>query len=70
MDTKASDQNLTLLNEREIARRLGVSPHALRYWRAHGGGPPWVRVGKRLVRYDVFKLRKWIERQAVRDDSE
>jgi hypothetical protein len=60
---------LTLLTERETARRLSVSPHALRYWRAHGGGPPWIRLGERLIRYDLAALRKWVEERAGVDNA-
>jgi DNA-binding transcriptional MerR regulator len=68
MSDKEQENSFRLLNERETARRLAVSAHALRYWRANGGGPPWVRVGERLVRYEMDALRGWIERQArVRD---
>jgi len=61
---RATEQGLTLLDERETARRLAVSPHALRFWRAHGKGPPWVRLGERLIRYDLAELRRWISEQA------
>ena len=43
---------------------LRVSRACLRHWRARGEGPPWLRMGKWLVRYDVAEVRKWIERQA------
>jgi len=60
---------LWLLNERETARRLSVSPAALCYWRAHGGGPPWIRIGERLIRYDLTTLRKWVEERAQRSND-
>ena len=55
---------LQLLSERQTARTLTVSTATLRHWRATGQGPPWIRLGKRLVRYPSDKLREWIERQA------
>jgi predicted DNA-binding transcriptional regulator AlpA len=60
-----SQQDFTLLTEHEAARRLAVSPHALRFWRAHGKGPPWLRIGERLIRYDLSELRRWISQQAA-----
>jgi len=30
-----------------------VSLACLRYWRGRGVGPPWLRIGRRLVRYDL-----------------
>jgi hypothetical protein len=56
------------VDEPQAAKILCVSRACLRHWRAHDGGPPWVRVGERLVRYELDALRRWIERQAgVRD---
>lgn len=54
-----------LVNEKDVARTLGVSVHCVRHWRAHGGGPPWLRLGERLVRYDLAALRAWIEERAA-----
>jgi predicted DNA-binding transcriptional regulator AlpA len=59
-----------LLTEREIARRLMVSSHAVRRWRAIGAGPPWIRIGKRLVRYSAAGLRRWIESQVEAGDGQ
>jgi predicted DNA-binding transcriptional regulator AlpA len=57
-------QQVELLTEREVAAALRVSRAALRFWRARGGGPPWVRIGDRLIRYEVAALREWIENRA------
>ncbi|HEV2418661.1 MAG TPA: helix-turn-helix domain-containing protein [Terriglobia bacterium] len=54
-----------LLNDREAGRALGVTADGMRGWRAKGIGPPWIRIGKRLVRYDPAALRAWIEAQAT-----
>ena len=61
-----SELQIELLTDKQVAHLLNVSRAALRFWRARGGGPPWSRVGERLVRYDVATLRLWIaERAAV-----
>ena len=61
-------RELQLVTELQAARMLAASPATLRRWRDVGGGPPWVRVGRRLVRYDVAALRAWVEQQVgVRD---
>ena len=52
--------DVRLLTERQVGRQLNVSDSAVRRWRRTGEGPPWIRVGKRLVRYDLAELRKWI----------
>jgi predicted DNA-binding transcriptional regulator AlpA len=59
-----TDSDLRLLSERETARRLCVSAACLRRWRHMRGGPPWCRVGERLVRYDLAELRRWVSERA------
>lgn len=69
MDTETSERGLQLINEPQAAKILCVSRACLRHWRSHDGGPPWVRLGERLIRYDLTKLRRWIsERAGVRDE--
>ena len=62
MNTNESE--LTLLDQKQAARILGVSTAAMEWWRAHDEGPPWFRVGRKLVRYHPRALRAWIEAQA------
>ena len=52
---------IQLLDEQEVSRRLSVSVNTLRYWRACGDGPNYVKLG-RLVRYDAGALEKFILR--------
>jgi predicted DNA-binding transcriptional regulator AlpA len=52
---------IQLLDEHEVSRRLSVSVNTLRYWRACGDGPNYVKLG-RLVRYDSGALEKFILR--------
>lgn len=40
-----------LLTTREAAERLGIGRQTLERWRAAGGGPSFVRLGRRSVRY-------------------
>src|SRR5882762_5436426 len=56
-DTQMTD--IQLLDEQEVSRRLSVSVNTLRYWRASGDGPNYVKLG-RLVRYDAVALEKFI----------
>jgi predicted DNA-binding transcriptional regulator AlpA len=62
--TIAERKEFQLTDERETAQILRVSRACLRRWRATGQGPPWVKCGERLIRYDLAALRAWIERQA------
>ncbi len=49
-----------LLNERQTAEYLGVTPRALQAWRTRGGGPPYLRVGHRTIRYHPADLDAWL----------
>ena len=60
----------TLIDEREAARRLGVSVAFLRADRCRGQiggrtpGPPWYQIG-RAVRYDPADLDAWLTTRRV-----
>ena len=43
-------EKTNLLNERQVASMLGMSPRTLQGWRVLGKGPGWVKIGA-LVRY-------------------
>lgn len=49
-----------LLNENEAARMLGFTIRALQNWRVRGGGPQFVKLSKRSVRYRRRDLLEWI----------
>jgi predicted DNA-binding transcriptional regulator AlpA len=50
-----------LLNEIEAAKALGFSVRALQNWRVRGGGPVFVKISRRSVRYRRRDLLTWIE---------
>ena len=49
-----------LLDEKEIAKILGVSTACLRRWRLENRGPRFLRIGSR-VRYPPSDLRAYLE---------
>jgi predicted DNA-binding transcriptional regulator AlpA len=55
-DTDYADR---LINEQEAAAFLGYSVRALQNWRLRGGGPEYVRVSRRSVRYRRRDLTRW-----------
>lgn len=48
-----------LLDERDAGAALGMKPRTMQLWRSRGGGPPFVRVSSRCVRYRVADLEAW-----------
>jgi excisionase family DNA binding protein len=54
-----------LLKTEEAARYLRVSIDTLKNWRRRNTGPPYKRVGERLVVYRKVDLDAWLERPAA-----
>jgi hypothetical protein len=50
-----------LIAEMHAARFLGVSARSLQKWRCEGGGPNFVRVSSRCIRYRRRDLIEWSE---------
>jgi predicted DNA-binding transcriptional regulator AlpA len=55
------DRNDRLITEGEAATFLGYTPRALQNWRVRGGGPKFVKVSSRSVRYRRRDLIAWSE---------
>lgn len=51
--------NLELWDEKQLAEKLSVAPQTPRVWRLRGGGPPFVKIGRR-VRYRPEDVEKFI----------
>jgi excisionase family DNA binding protein len=49
------------LTEGQVAEMLRISRRTLQAWRLRGGGPPYVRVGPRMVRYRAGDVLHWLE---------
>jgi len=49
----------------ELARYLGVSKAFLDVARIRGGGPPFVRLGRRCVIYRKADVVRWLEERAA-----
>lgn len=59
-----------LINETEAASFLGYSIRALQNWRVRGGGPRFVKVSSRSIRYRRRELNEWIEQRLRSNTSE
>lgn len=49
-----------LLRIEQVASRTGVAVSTLRHWRQAGTGPPFVRIGRRVI-YRAGDVDAWIE---------
>lgn len=71
MTTLKTDTNQpTLVNEREAASILCYSVRALQNWRHRGGGPLFVKVSSRSIRYRRSDLTQWVEDRIVANTSQ
>lgn len=58
-----------VLSVHEAAMRVGLSKSTLDKWRIYGGGPPFLKLGRRVV-YDPADLREWLATHRRRSTSE
>lgn len=66
MQQHALTEQLTqLLSERDVSLETGIPAGTLRYWRARGLGPPYIRLGTRSPRYVRADVQAWLERRRV-----
>ena len=54
-----------LLSEKDAALFLGYSVRALQNWRFRGGGPDFIKVSQRSIRYRRKDLVRWAEENTV-----
>lgn len=58
-----------MLSTAEVATRLGLSISYLNKLRVEGGGPPFVKIGTRVI-YDGADLNAWLASRKQRSTSE
>ncbi|MBB5371999.1 helix-turn-helix transcriptional regulator [Acidocella aromatica] len=63
----AGPETARLLTPREAAERLGATVEALERWRGRGGGPAFVKLSAKFVRYRLEDLDAFV--QACRRES-
>jgi predicted DNA-binding transcriptional regulator AlpA len=52
-----------LLTPEQLAEHLQLSPLTLSNWRIAGKGPPYLKLGSRVVRYDLDAVETWLAEQ-------
>ncbi len=58
-----------LLTTAQAAAVLGYTPRMLEARRTRGGGPSYVRISGRAIRYRVEDLVSWIEERLVKQEN-
>lgn len=48
------------IDEGGLSERYLIPPRTAQRWRATGGGPPFVRLGRRRVVYRVADVERWL----------
>ncbi|MCC3305534.1 helix-turn-helix transcriptional regulator [Sneathiella sp. HT1-7] len=66
----SADINDGLINEKQAAEYLGYTVRALQNWRVRGGGPKFVRISPRSIRYRLRDLDAWIDERTVASTSQ
>lgn len=59
-----------MINEHEAAIYIGHSVRALQNWRVRGGGPQYIKVSGRSIRYRRKELNEWANNKLVSSTSE
>lgn len=57
---------IALLTTAEVAAICRVTPRTVERWRWRGAGPPFVRIGKRTIRYESAAVLAFLELFTVR----
>lgn len=68
-DQSSPDYYDCLIDERQAAVFLGYTIRALQNWRVRGGGPKFIRVSARSIRYRRRDLIDWTESNLVDSTS-
>ena len=59
-----------LLTQEEAAQLLSVKSRTLEGWRMRGGGPKFVRLSARCVRYRPSDLQAWVQERIAASTSD
>lgn len=63
--TKNIQNEGLVVNERDAAALLGLSPSTLRIWRSNGKGPRFARISSHCIRYRREDLHAFVEKHLV-----
>ena len=59
-----------LINEKAAAKFLGLTDRTMQAYRHRGGGPQYIRLSSRCLRYRRIDLRAWAEARMRKSTSD
>lgn len=59
-----------LLNEQDAAEFLSYTMRALQNWRVRGGGPKYIKVSARSIRYRRRDLIAWVDERTYSNSTQ
>lgn len=51
------------IDEPQLAECLSIGISTIRQWRTNGGGPPFVKISRRCVRYRIDDVHEWMNKK-------
>jgi predicted DNA-binding transcriptional regulator AlpA len=66
----SNENPIQLVDERRAGEMLGLSIRTLQDWRCRGGGPRYLKISAKCVRYDIADILEWAQASKVRHTSE
>jgi predicted DNA-binding transcriptional regulator AlpA len=63
-------QPIEYIDEDELDERYHIRPRTAQRWRAEGGGPPFVRLGKRRIAYRVADVEAWLAERTYKSRAD
>ncbi len=59
-----------LIRRRDLSKFIPIANQTWARWACEGQGPPFIKVGRRLVAYRAGDLREWLRGQARQNTIE
>ncbi len=59
-----------LLNQKQAADYIGVKTGTMEIWRYRGGGPPFIRISRRCIRYRPCEIDEWLNKRRAANTTE
>jgi hypothetical protein len=67
-DPPSATRHRKYLNAADAAEFIGLAKQTLNSWRVSGGGPPYHKLGRRVL-YDAEELEGWVQGRRARHTS-